>query len=165
MRRKRKQLTRRPILKVLGSVIASMASFVAGAVGAFVSVETYAMEKGQGGIKITLEEASWIGKKNLFKFHGYSHPATLIIVFFSDSGVHGLQPRTRGLGLRQFLLGEKAGHVLVRSPRGPVLRGHWIFSRQGSDISRQFHGRVSAVHAIWNSRLVQPGPMALRVSM
>ena len=40
-----------------------MASFVAGAVGAFVSVETYAMEKGQGGIKITLEEASWIGKE------------------------------------------------------------------------------------------------------
>ena len=39
-----------------------MASFVAGAVGAFVSVETYAMEKGQGGIKITLEEASWIGR-------------------------------------------------------------------------------------------------------
>ena len=70
MRRKRKQLTRRPILKVLGSVIASMASFVAGAVGAFVSVETYAMEKGQGGIKITLEEASWIGKTKMFIFHG-----------------------------------------------------------------------------------------------
>ena len=51
------------ILKILGSIIASMASFVAGAVGAFVSVETYAMEKGQGGIKITLEEASWIGKE------------------------------------------------------------------------------------------------------
>ena len=49
-------------MKVAGSVIASMASFVAGAVGAFVSVETYAMEKGQGGIKITLEEASWIGR-------------------------------------------------------------------------------------------------------
>ena len=54
-------MKRRDNLKVMGSVIASMASFVAGAVGAFVSVETYAMEKGQGGIKITLEEASWIG--------------------------------------------------------------------------------------------------------
>ena len=51
------------ILKVLGSVVASLPSFVAGAVGAYVSVQTYAMEKGEGGIKITLEDASWIGEE------------------------------------------------------------------------------------------------------
>ena len=131
------------------------------------------MEKGQGGIKITLEEASWIGRTIQIKnqvgeeaLHCYSNllgtlysQGALLIEshrFFSNPGMYGLQHGTRCSGLRQFAPGKETGHVLVRNPRGPVLRCHRIVPRQSPDLPWQLYGRVSAVHALRNCRWVNP---------
>ena len=46
--------------QVLGALIASLSSFVAGGATGFCTISTFAMVNGEAGIKMTAEEASWI---------------------------------------------------------------------------------------------------------